>query len=339
MAQVTVKELLEAGIHYGHRASRWNPKMKPYIYAKRKLIHILDIRESLRGLLTAERFLEKIVSQGQDVVFVGAKRQARNTIKSEADRCGMHYVNERWIGGTLTNFNVIRSRVSRLDELEALETSGQLDKFSKKEGAVLRRELAKIRRNLVGIRRMKRMPGALVVVDPRREKIAVAEANLKGVPTVCLADTDCNPDVADILIPGNDDAMRAIQIVLKRLGDAVIAGLAKRQAAPEAPVEQALPAAPAPARPGRLRQRREESAPKVARARGPERVSTGGREGRRGGRGGRPPHGPRRAEESREAAAPEKPAAEPPKEGPATGPPKEGPATGPPKEEPKEPKA
>ena len=327
MPQVTVKELLEAGIHYGHRASRWNPKMKPYIYAKRKLIHILDIRESLRGLLTAEKFLEKIVSQGQDVVFVGAKRQAKNTIKSEAARCAMHFVNERWIGGTLTNFNVIRSRVSRLEELEKLDQSGELDKYSKKEGATLRRELEKIRRNLDGIRRMRRLPGALVVVDPRREKIAVAEANLMGVPTVCLADSDCNPDVADVLIPGNDDAMRSIQIVLKRLSDAVIAGMAQRTAAP---VEEPVPAA-APARPARMREpRRGEAAPRGARARGPERVGST-QQGRRGGRGARPPQqGPRRAE-----AVPQSPAAGAPSTG---APAAETPAAKAPAEEPKEPK-
>jgi small subunit ribosomal protein S2 len=298
LPQITVKELLEAGIHYGHRASRWNPKMKPYIYGKRKLIHIVDIRETIRGLLTACKFLEKVVSQGKDVVFVSAKRQAKAAIKAEADRCSMHYVNERWIGGTLTNFKVIRSRVSRLDELEKLEQSGELDKFSKKEGAALRRELAKIRRNLGGIRRMDRLPGALVVVDPRREKIAVAEANQVGIPTVCLADTDCNPDVANVLIPGNDDAMRAIGVVLRKLSDAVIAGLQKRTAPVEPPAE-----APAP----RLREAaRAEEAKPAARERAPERVAppSGGR--RHGGPLGR------RAAAAQPETPPEKPASEPP---------------------------
>ena len=269
MEELSVKTLLEAGIHYGHRASRWNPKMKPYIYAKRKLIHILDIRESIRGLVTAATFVEKIVAQGRDVVFVGTKRQARVAVRAIAEQTGMHFVTERWIGGTLTNFRVIRSRVSRLEELEELEEGGQIDRFSKKEGATLRRDLRKIKRNLDGVRRMNRLPGALIIIDPHRERIAVREANLAGVATVALADTNCDPDTVDVLIPGNDDAMRAVQVVLERLGQAVAAGLAKRGTVaampaaprpeasaeqPETPSEAARQAAPGPAPAGRTPQ-------------------------------------------------------------------------------------
>ncbi|MFW5863374.1 MAG: 30S ribosomal protein S2, partial [Desulfohalobiaceae bacterium] len=204
--------------------------MEPYIYGKRKLIHIVDIRKTIRGIILACKLLEKIVSQGKDVIFVGTKRQARNAIRDAAVACNMHYVNERWIGGSLTNYSVIRSRVERLKELESREETGEIDSASKKEGAALRRELEKMRRNLDGIRNMERQPGAMVVIDPRREKNAVAEANTLGIPVICLADTDSDPDVADVLIPGNDDAMRAIQIVLKNLTEAVLAGVDKRQA-------------------------------------------------------------------------------------------------------------
>lgn len=228
MPLVTLRELVEGGMHFGHRASRWNPKMEPYIFGKRNLIHIIDLRETIRGLVRAAKCVEVVCREGGDVLFVGTKRQARNTAKNEATRCKMHYVSERWIGGTLTNFETIRSRLRRLNELEELERTGEMSQYSKKMASSLRRERRKIERNLQGIRNMQRLPRAVVIVDPRREKIAVAEAKRLGIPTICLADTDADPDWADILIPGNDDAMRSVGIVFRKLADAAIAGRKQR---------------------------------------------------------------------------------------------------------------
>ncbi len=233
MAIVQVKELIEAGVHFGHRASRWNPKMRPYIYGKRNLIHILDLRETLRGLLRACKYLAQVVSQGKLVLFVGTKRQAKETIEREAKRSGMPFVNERWLGGTLTNFRTIRSRLQRLQELEDLDTTGQIHTFCKKMISSLTREKRKISRNLSGIREMNRIPEALIVVDPRREHIAVKEAQKMGVPVVALIDTDSDPDLVDLPIPGNDDSIRSIEIVLGRLADAVMEG--KASLPPETP--------------------------------------------------------------------------------------------------------
>lgn len=196
--------------------------MKPFIYDKRNAIHIIDIRETLRGILRAQKFLARVVARGDDVLFVGTKRQARDPIRQAAERCGMHYVNERWLGGTLTNFRTIRSRLQRLEELEALAQSPQWETgYSKKMKAMLLRELEKIRRNLSGIRRMTRLPGALVAIDVRKEINALREAQALGIPTVCLIDTDSDPDYVSIPIPGNDDAMRAIQFVCSRLADSI----------------------------------------------------------------------------------------------------------------------
>jgi small subunit ribosomal protein S2 len=231
LATELVKELVDAGIHFGHRVSRWNPKMKPYIFGKRNLIHIIDVKETLRGILLARKFLAKAVSEGKDVVFVGTKRQARKAVEENAGRVGMHWVNDRWLGGTLTNFKEIRKRVGRLDTLEALEADGKLDQYSKKEGSSLRREMRKIQRNLGGIRRMTRLPGALVVVDQRREIIAVREARKMKIPIICLLDTDSDPDLVDIAIPGNDDAMRAIELVIRHLANAVAEGVSGRATA------------------------------------------------------------------------------------------------------------
>ncbi len=230
MAAELVKELIEAGIHFGHRASRWNPKMKPYIYGKRNLIHIIDVKETLRGVLLARKFLSQVVAAGKDVLFVGTKRQAKKSVQESAERVAMHWVVDRWLGGTLTNFREVRKRIGRLDELEKLEADGLLDQYSKKAGSSLRRETRKIRRNLGGIRKMDRMPGALVVVDQRREVNSVREANKTHIPVVCLLDTDCDPDMVDIPIPGNDDAMRAIELVLRELTDAVAMGVRGRVA-------------------------------------------------------------------------------------------------------------
>ena len=258
MAIVQVKDLIEAGVHFGHRASRWNPKMRPYIYGKRNLIHIIDLRETVRGLLRAYRYLAKVASNGSLVLFVGTKRQAKEAVEREAARCGMPYVSECWLGGTLTNYRTIRDRLKRLQELEQLwlpanenpakvdlpaymrsmlNETGKLDpgkapptaeihRYSKKMISTLNRELTKIQRNLSGIREMSRLPDALVVVDPRREHIAVKEAQRMGVTTVSLIDTDSDPDEVDLPIPGNDDSIRSIELVLGRLADAVLEGKA-----------------------------------------------------------------------------------------------------------------
>jgi small subunit ribosomal protein S2 len=236
LAAELVKELIDAGIHFGHRASRWNPKMKPYIFGKRNLIHIINVKETLKGILLAKRFLGQVVSQGKDVVIVGTKRQARKAVETQCQRVGMHWVTDRWLGGTLTNFREIRKRVGRLEELEQLESDGMLDAYSKKEGASLRREMRKIQRNLGGIRNMTKLPGAMVVVDQRREIIAVREARKMDIPVVCLLDTDSDPDLIDIPIPCNDDAMRGIELVIKELCDAVAEGVHGRMES--APVDE-----------------------------------------------------------------------------------------------------
>jgi len=275
VAIVQVKDLIESGVHFGHRASRWNPKMRPYIYGKRNLIHIIDLRETVRGLLRAYRYLSQVASKGSLVLFVGTKRQAKETIEREAHRCGMPYVNERWLGGTLTNYRTIRDRLKRLQELEALwlpagenaakmdmvaymrsmlNESGKLEltkspevaeirRYSKKMVATLNRELSKIRRNLEGIREMSRMPDALIVVDPRREHIAVKEAQRVGIPTVALIDTDSDPDTVDLPIPGNDDSIRSIELMLAKLADAILEGRASL------PPDQQVGARPRPAPP------------------------------------------------------------------------------------------
>lgn len=258
MAIVQVQELIESGVHYGHRASRWNPKMRPFIFGKRNLIHIIDLKETVRGLLRAYRYLAKVASRGSLVLFVGTKRQAKEAIEREAARCGMPYVSERWLGGTLTNYRTIRDRLNRLQELESLwlpagekhanvnmleymkgmkNEAGKLELskapetaairgYSKKMVATLNRELTKITRNLQGIREMNRLPDAMVVIDPKREDIAVKEAKRMGVTTVALIDTDSDPDTVDLPIPGNDDSIRSIELVLAKLADAVLEGKA-----------------------------------------------------------------------------------------------------------------
>lgn len=231
MASELVRQLIDSGIHYGHRVSRWNPKMRPYIFGKRNLIHIIDIRETVKGLLRAKKFIAQVVARGEDVLFVGTKRQGRDAIVSYAGAVGMPYVSDRWLGGTLTNFRTIRARLSRLEDLEAAEADGRAAEYSKKQMSRNAREKQKIHRNLSGIRNMHRMPGALVVIDVHREHIAVREAKSLGIPTVCLIDTDSDPDYADIPIPGNDDAIRSIDTVLAHLTEAVKEGLRGRPAA------------------------------------------------------------------------------------------------------------
>jgi len=223
-----IRELIDAGIHFGHRASRWNPKMKPYILTKRNSIHIIDPKETIKGLLAAKKFVGQLVAGGKDILIVGTKRQARKSVEESALRMGMHYVTDRWLGGTLTNFRTIRARLGRLETLEEQEANGQLAKQSKKEEARLRREMRKIKRNLEGIRRMNNLPGAVFVVDSRREVIALREARKLGIATIGLIDTDSDPDLVDIPIPGNDDAMRAIELITGELAEAAMLGVAKR---------------------------------------------------------------------------------------------------------------
>jgi small subunit ribosomal protein S2 len=221
---VTVQELLDAGVHFGHRTSRWNPKMKPFLAGKRNSIHIIDLRETVKGLIKAVHFLRNITTEGYDVLYVGTKRGAKTVIRGEAMRANCPFVTERWLGGTLTNFDTIRGRLQRLEELENLETSGEIATFSKKELSGHNREKRKLMKNLEGIRTMGNLPGAMVIIDPRREHIAVREANRMNIPVVALVDTDCDPDVIDVPIPANDDAMRSVTVILKRLADACEAG-------------------------------------------------------------------------------------------------------------------
>ena len=228
MSDTLVQDLIEAGIHFGQRSSSWNPKMQRFIYGKRNGIHIIDIKETVKGLLLAKKFIAKTVSSGKDVCFVGTKRQAKDVINEHVLGIGMHAVTERWLGGTLTNFRTIRIRLKRLEELEAIDTTEGFAKYSKKMESQLRRERDKIKRNLDGIRRMEKLPGALVVIDVRREMTALKEARKLGIPTVCLIDTDSDPDLADIPIPGNDDAMRAIEIIVSELAAAVAEGKTAR---------------------------------------------------------------------------------------------------------------
>jgi small subunit ribosomal protein S2 len=215
--------LVEAGVHFGHRASRWNPKMRPYIYARRNLIHIIDVRETIRGLLRARKYLHNVAAQGSLILFVGTKRQASDTIEQQGLRCGMPFVSDRWLGGTLTNFRTIRSRLSRLEELEAIRSGDELATYSKKMQSALSREYRKMYRNLNGMRTMNRLPECLVVIDPRKERNAVKEARKLGVTTVALIDTDCDPDEIDLAIPGNNDSIRSIELIVQLLADAVLA--------------------------------------------------------------------------------------------------------------------
>ena len=224
MSNIVVKDILEAGVHFGHRTSRWNPKMRPYIYGKRNQIHIIDIKETVRGLLRAKKYLEKVSSQGSLILFVGTKRQAQNAIIEAAAACGMPFVSERWLGGTFTNFRTIRNRLKRLEELENLVTTGEIKTYSKKMQSTLGREREKIFRNLNGMRTLNRMPEAVIVIDPTKEHNCVKECKIMGIKVVSLIDTDSNPDKVDLPIPGNDDSIRSIRLILTHLAEAVLAG-------------------------------------------------------------------------------------------------------------------
>jgi len=224
VAKELARELINAGAHFGHGVSRWNPKMAPFIFVKRGNIHIIDVRKTLKGLLIAKKLLAEVVSSGKDVVFVGTKRQAQKAVEAVAAKCGMHYISERWLGGMLTNFRTIRSRLQRLEQLEAMQEDGTLESESKKQASRLKREMRKIKSNLEGVRKMSRLPGAVVVVDVRKEYIALSEAKKLGIATVGIIDTDSDPDTVDVAIPANDDSIKAIELILNELGDAVAVG-------------------------------------------------------------------------------------------------------------------
>jgi len=224
VAKQLARELINAGVHFGHGVSRWNPRMAPFIFAKRGNIHIIDVRKTLSGVLVAKKLLADTVASGKDVVFVGTKRQAQKAVEDVAAKCGMHYVSGRWLGGTLTNFRTIRSRLQRLEQLEAMQEGGTLEKESKKQASRLKREMRKIKGNLEGIREMTRLPGAMVIVDASKEYLALREAKKLGISTVGIIDTDADPDTVDIAIPANDDSIRAIDLILNELAEAVAIG-------------------------------------------------------------------------------------------------------------------
>ena len=221
---VTAQELIDAGVHYGHQASRWNPKMKPFIHGKRHKIHVINLEETIRGLYRATHFLRQLAATGAQIMFLGTKKQIRPVVDAEAKKCSMPSVTERWIGGTLTNFATVRDRLGRLIDLEQLETTGGIEKYKKKDQSTMRREMKRIRRNLEGVRELHGLPGALVVVDPRREDNAMREAKRMNVPVVCVLDTDCDPTLADIVIPANDDAMSSVQLILGKLSESIMEG-------------------------------------------------------------------------------------------------------------------
>jgi small subunit ribosomal protein S2 len=230
-----MKDLLEAGVHFGSLTHTWNPRMKPFIHGKRNRIHIINLVHTVRGMAQGLHFLREVSATGRQIVFVGTKRHMQSLVRQEATRADMPWVIERWLGGTLTNFKTVRSRLGRLEEIEALELSGGLAEMSKKQQSAIGRELRRIRKNLSGLRTLNRIPGALLVVDPRREHIAVAEALRMGVPVVALLDTDCDPASVDIAIPANDDSIRSVSLLLGKLTDAIAEGLASFRASGRAP--------------------------------------------------------------------------------------------------------
>lgn len=219
-----MKQLLEAGVHFGHQTRRWNPKMAPYIFTERNGIYIIDLQKTVRKVEEAYRFVRDLVLDGGSLLIVGTKKQAQETVRQEAERCGMPYVNQRWLGGMLTNFETIRSRINRLHQLEAMETDGTLELLPKKEVLQLRKEKERLERFLGGISTMTRLPDAIFVIDPRKERIAVAEARKLGIPIIAVVDTNCDPDEIDYVIPGNDDAIRAVRLLTSKIADAVIEG-------------------------------------------------------------------------------------------------------------------
>ena len=234
MSVVSMKQLLEAGVHFGHQTRRWNPKMAPYIFTERNGIYIIDLQKTVKKLEDAYMFVRKIAEDGGDILFVGTKKQAMDSVKEEAERCGMPFVNARWLGGMLTNFTTIKLRIRRLAQLKAMEENGTFDLLPKKEVAKLKLQIEKLEKFLGGITEMKKMPAAMFIVDPRKERIAVAEAKKLGIPIVAIVDTNCDPDEVDYVIPGNDDAIRAVKLIAGAMADAVIEGRQGEQVAPAA---------------------------------------------------------------------------------------------------------
>ena len=222
MSVLSMKQLLEAGVHFGHLTRRWNPKMAPYIYTERNGIYIIDLQKSVGMVDDAYNAIGDIVANGGRILFVGTKKQAQDTIKNEAERCGVFYVNERWLGGMLTNFKTVQTRIERLKEIERMEEDGTFDVLPKKEVIGLRKEMDKLQRNIGGIKEMKNLPDAIFVVDPKKERICVSEAHALGIPLIGICDTNCDPEELDYVIPGNDDAIRAVKLLVSKMADAVI---------------------------------------------------------------------------------------------------------------------
>jgi small subunit ribosomal protein S2 len=230
MAQITMKQLLEAGVHFGHQTKRWNPKMKPYIFGARNGIYIIDLQKTVRYFKNAYQFLKETVENGDKVLFVGTKKQAQDSIHEEATRAGQYYVNNRWLGGMLTNFSTIKGSIDRLKKIETMSQDGTYDLLTKKEALDLERERAKLEKSLGGIKAMTKPPGAIFVIDPKKEAIAVKEARKLGIPVVAVVDTNCDPEDIDFIIPGNDDAIRAIRLFASKMADACLEGVQSREA-------------------------------------------------------------------------------------------------------------
>lgn len=222
MSVISMKQLLEAGVHFGHQTRRWNPKMAEYIYTERNGIYIIDLQKSVNKVDDAYYAIKDVVANGGKVLFVGTKKQAQDSVKSEAERCGMYYVNERWLGGMLTNFKTIQSRIARLKQIETMSQDGTFEVLPKKEVIELKKEWEKLEKNLGGIKNMKSIPDAIFVVDPKKERICVQEAHVLGIPLIGIADTNCDPEELDYVIPGNDDAIRAVKLIVAKMADAVI---------------------------------------------------------------------------------------------------------------------
>ncbi|MDR1017947.1 MAG: 30S ribosomal protein S2 [Lachnospiraceae bacterium] len=222
MSVISMKQLLEAGVHFGHQTRRWNPKMAPYIFVERNGIYIIDLQKTVGLIDDAYKAISDVVAEGGKILFVGTKKQAKDTIKAEAERCGMYYVDERWLGGMLTNFKTIKSRVNRLKEIEAMATDGTFEVLPKKEVIGLKKEWEKLEKNLGGIKDMNSLPDAIFIVDPKKENICVQEAHTLGIPLLGIADTNCDPEDLDYVIPGNDDAIRAVKLIVSKMADAVI---------------------------------------------------------------------------------------------------------------------
>ena len=240
MSVVSMKQLLEAGVHFGHQTRRWNPKMAPYIFTERNGIYIIDLQKTVKKIDEAYAFMQEAVKTGRPILFVGTKKQAQDAIEEEAKRCGMFYVNQRWLGGMLTNYKTISGRIKRLNEIKEMEVDGTFEKLTKKEVMKLRHELEKLERFLGGIKDMKGTPAAMFVVDPKKEKIAVREARILGIPIIGIVDTNCDPDDVDYIIPANDDAIRAVRLITGKMADAVIEAKQGEQLDPgEAPAEEA----------------------------------------------------------------------------------------------------